>query len=65
MGNGDLQTVRRLLRDAFSEILTLSDRVVKLEDKSVATRGEVKRNVDVSGVVDLTTGATFQKVTPL
>ena len=65
MENGDFQSIRRLLRQAFSEILTLSDRLVALEDRSGDATTPTTRTLDFSGVVDLNAGLTYQHVNHL
>lgn len=58
----DVQTIKRLLRNAFSEILSLSDRVVTLEEGGASSPKKTLQGVDIEGVVDLTAGAFMQRV---
>ena len=58
MGNEDVQSIRRLLRQAFAEMLTLGDRVVALEDARRDDDVAPKRRMDFRGDVDLNAGVT-------
>jgi len=60
----DFQVIRRLIRDAFSDITSLSERIGDVEQGLERTNEDKKQRngFGLSGVVDLTAGSFLQKV---
>lgn len=58
----DLGRIRRLLKSAFSELVSLSERVLSLEEKTETTQFQQKRNCEFDGTIELNSGVLLRRV---